>query len=428
MPRGHVRKRGHRWAAVVYLGKTEAGRDRYKWTTFDTRREAQDHVIQVLAKGGALAPARQTFSEYLTRWLETASLRVRPTTKRVYDTVVRIHLRPDLGSVPLAKLTSGTVEAWLRAMCDKTYIPPHRKNAKPVPRPLSAATVHQSFRVLRTALRQAVTLGMLTRSPLAGVKAPRLSYRPMRVWDEEQVRVFLATARRLSRNYAVYLTAILTGMRQGELLALRWRDVDLDAGRLSVQHTLRRSRGVVRFAETKTARSRRTISLPRILVRELEHLRGLQAEFRKLIGPRYTDHDLVLSQGNGLPLHANNLSQRELPTLAKTAGVPRIRFHDLRHVYATLALRFGTPVKVVAENLGHANISTTMNVYAHVLAPMLQEASETLATRLLGGHLQGISKKVGRAPSASLEGLEILARPEGFEPPTRCLEGSRSIP
>ena len=219
-----------------------------------------------------------TTGAFLSMWLhDYAKGRVRATSYVAYDTAVRVHLVPDLGAIPLLRLTAPAIEGWLTRMAQKTYLPPAKKGTTPVPRPLSVSSVHQAFRTLRAALRQAVAWGIIVRNPLAGVKAPRLSVRPMRVWDEEQTRLFLAEARRSSPHAGLYLAAVLTGMRRGELLALRWQDVDLVLSRLSVQRTLQRGKGGVVFADVKTSRSRRVVPMPEVLVRELQRIGEVQA-------------------------------------------------------------------------------------------------------------------------------------------------------
>jgi len=391
--RGHVRRRGKSWAAVIYLGKNADGKDTYRWYTHPTRRDAEAHLTTLLAQlqGGTGVPtSRMTTGALLSMWLhDYAKGRVRATTYVAYDTVVRVHLAPDLGAIPLLRLTAPAIEGWLTRMGQKTYVPPAKKGTMPVPRPLSASTVHQAFRTLRAALRQAVAWGIIVRNPLAGVKAPRLPVRPMRVWDEEQARLFLAEARRSSPHAGLYLAAVVTGMRRGELLALRWQDVDVVLSRLSVQRTLQRGKAGVVFADVKTPRSRRIVPMPQVLVRELERIREAQAASRRVLGKAYAPHDLVFCQPNGQPLHAHNLTMRDFRRVIKRAGVPRVRFHDLRHCCATLLLRYGVHARVAQELLGHASIGTTMNTYSHVLAPTMTEASSLLADRLLG---TGISR------------------------------------
>ncbi len=369
--RGHIRKRGKSWAVVIFLGRGEQGRRRYKWYSHPTRREAQTHLNALLMQtqlGASLPPSRLKLGEYLEQWLQDyAPGRVRETTLRAYTYCVRHHISPELGAIPMLRITAPAIHAWLAKMQQKN---------------LSPATVHQAFRVLRGALRQAVTWGMLPQSPVGMVRAPRVPTKEMRVWDEEQIRLFLAEAKRSSACYPLYLTAILTGMRQGELLALRWQDVDWTYGRASVRQTLVRVKGQTLFREPKSPRSRRTITLPAVVLEALRTVNADQGDIRSLLGTEYADHSLVFCQPNGKPLHAHNLVQRDFRRVAKRAGLPRIRFHDLRHTHATLLLREGVHPKVVQERLGHSQISTTLDTYSHVLPGMQEDAGRNLAARI----------------------------------------------
>lgn len=206
----------------------------------------------------------------------------------------------------------------------------------------------------------------------------------MQVWDEEQARLFLAEAKRSSSYYALYLTAILTGMRQGELLGLRWVDIDWTFARVSINHTLARVHRQVEFREPKSRRSRRTVSLPQVLMEALKGLKTVQEEYKCQQDSGYEDHNLVFSQFNGRPLHSHNVTQRDFRRVIRNAGLPRIRFHDLRHCCATLLLRQGVHPKVVGEQLGHASVGVTLDVYSHVLPGMQEDATRALAARLVG--------------------------------------------
>jgi integrase len=396
--RGHIRKRGRSWAVVVYLGKNDHGKDRYRWYSHPTKRDAEAHLTGLLMQvnGGAGVPtSRLTTSAFLALWLrDYAKGRIRATSYSAYERAVRVHIVPDLGAIPIARLTALAIEGWIARMGRKTYLPPTKNGTAPMPRHLSAATVHQAYRTLRAALGRAVGWGMIARNPFVGVTAPRLPRKPMHLWDEEQIRLFLAEARRTSPCAGLYLAAILTGMRRGELLALRWEDIDLALRRASVQRTLHRAKDGVTFADVKTPCSRRAVALPEVLVLELRRIKEAQAARREALGALYAPHGLVFCQPNGQPLHAHNVTQRDFRKVIMRAGVPRIRFHDLRHCCATLLLRYGVHARVTQEMLGHANIGTTMNTYSHVMAPALVEASTLLAERLLGdSHLQAFAKR-----------------------------------
>jgi integrase len=318
--------------------------------------------------GGGVPSSKVRLGEYLDAWLESVKVSVRSTTFVTYSYAVRRHIVPDLGDVPLLRLTAEAIEVWVSRLQSTG---------------LSGSTVHQAFRVLKTALRQAVARGMIARSPLALVRSPRVPRRELSAWDEEQVRLFLAEARRSSRYYVLYLTAILTGMRRGELLALRWHDIDWTFGRASVTRTLVRADKQVEMREPKSQRSRRTVSLPPVLLEEFRRIRETQTARRGMLGDVYENHALIFCQTNGRPLHAHNVSQRDFKRVIRKAMVPMLRFHDLRHVCATLMLRQGIHPKVVGEQLGHASVGVTLDVYSHVLPGMHEEAVRSLAGRLV---------------------------------------------
>ena len=371
--RGSIVKRGlHSFACVVYLGRDPAtGKERQKWVSFKTRREAEAHLAHLVGQvssGAPLPPATLRLSEYLERWLrDYGEGRLTPKTLESYRATVRVHLAPTLGHIPIGRLAPQTIQGYLTSKLHTG---------------LSKTTVRYHAAILHQALRQAVKWGLLVQNPVDRVDLPRRARVEMRVWDEEQVRMFLAEARRSSAYYALYLTALTTGMRQGELMGLRWKDVDLTLGVASIQQTLYRIGKDVVAKEPKSVSSRRAIALPPTLI---ETLRGVQAEqmaARREFGGAYDDHGLVFCQPSGKPLHAHNVTQRDLPRVAKRAGVPRIRFHDLRHCHATLLLQQAVHPKVVQERLGHSTISMTLDTYSHVVPGMQERAVLDLEKRL----------------------------------------------
>ena len=233
------------------------------------------------------------------------------------------------------------------------------------------------------------------------VEPPKRRRVEMRVLDEEQTRLFLAEAKRSSSHYRLFLAAELTGM-QGELLGLRWRDINLTLGTISVQQTLYRLGKKVLVKEAKSARSRRVVDLPPMLVEELRQHREEQQTRRRAFGPKYTDWDLVFCQRDGKPLHGHNLNRRNLRHLLKNAGLPQIRFHDLRHSHASHLLRQGVNPKVVQERLGHSTPAFTLAIYSHVLPGMQNEAARRVEESLLGQKPDaGISRDLQNGQSAS---------------------------
>ncbi len=372
--RGYIVKRGKSFAAVVYLGRDpQTGKERRKWYSHKTRRDAEAHLAQIVAQiqgGGVIPSTKLRLAEYLEQWLrDYATGAVAPATLRAYQDVVRLHLTPALGDIPLARLSPQSIQAFF---------------SQKLQQGLSTTSVHKFYRVLRESLGHAVRWGLMGRNPAALVDPPRPRRQEMRVWDEEQVRLFLAEAKRSSPLYRLYLTALTTGMRQGELLGLRWQDLDLLLGVARVTQTFYRLCGRQIFKAPKTEKSRRTVALPPVLVQEILALGKEQEESRQMLGIMYKDHGLVFCQPDGKPLHAQNVTRRDFRKVIERAGLARIRFHDLRHCHATLLLQQGVHPKVVQERLGHSTPAFTLHVYSHVLPGMQEAAARALEARLFG--------------------------------------------
>ncbi len=370
--RGHIRKHGKGWSIVVYLGQ-ENNKPRYKWYSHPTRREAEARLAQLLVQvqaGGGVPPGRLRTGNFLEQWLRDCVAGVVALhTEAKHTRAVRRHITPALGAVPLIRLTPQAIQGWVS-----------RERAGG----LKPASVLAYYNVFHGALAQAVRWGLLTRNPMDLLEPPRAPRVEMRVWDEEQVRLFLAEARRSSPHATLYLTAILTGMRQGELLALREEDVDFTLGVVHVRQTLCRLGGRVMFKEPKSPAARRPVALGEAGVEAVRLLVDERRRQRTAWGKRYEDHGLVFCQPNGKPLHAHNIVRRDFHPVAKRAGLPRIRFHDLRHTHATHLLRAGVHSKVTQERLGHSTNRITMDTYSHVLPGMQAEAARLVEQRLLG--------------------------------------------
>jgi integrase len=298
----------------------------------------------------------------MTSWTELAKHTIKPRTWRRYGELVRLHIVPTLGTIPLAKLTAQQVQLLY---------------ARKLEEGLAPATVRQLHATLHRALRTALRLGMVHRNVADMVDAPRVPHKEMKTLSEEQMATLLAAAVG-DRLEALYVLAIGTGMRLGELLALAWRDVDLESGWLQVRTTLQRTPSGFVLAEPKTAQSRRRIALPIAVATALRAHRARQLEERMQLGPAWIDRGLVFPDEAGEPLDGISVLRYSFYALLKRAGLPRIRFHDLQHTAATLLLAHGINPKIVSEMLGHSSISITLNLYSHVLPHMQQQAAEVM--------------------------------------------------
>lgn len=356
-----------RWAATMTLG-TEGRRKTFYGKTRKDVSERLKVAMRDQQQGTLVTNDRQTVAQYLTRWLESsAKPSVKVKTYEGYESIVRVRVIPGIGRLPLAKVTALDLHG--------LYADLQRAG-------LSSRSANHTHRVLHRAFEQAVRWNLIPRNPCDGVTPPKARRSEMKVLSREQANVLLDTTRD-HPAHALYVLAVTTGMRQGELLGLRWKDVDLDGGRLGVSQALQRQNGAgLVFVEPKTARSRRTIMLSRRAVDALRHHRTRQLEQRLLIGPDWRDQGLVFVNATGGPVDPS--WQRTIFYAALwDAGLPAIRFHDCRHTAATLLLTQGVHPKVVSEMLGHTTITLTLDTYSH-LVPAMHEQAAAMMDTLLG--------------------------------------------
>jgi integrase len=365
---GGIRQRPDgRWEATLELGLVNGKRKR-KWFYGDTKRE----VLQKLAKarrdleqGLTLAPERLTVAKFLTTWLEGKRGK-RPKTYRHYEQTVRLHLIPDLGHHHLAKLGPQHVQAMLNA----------RAAGGASPR-----SVFHMRAVLRNALNQALTWGLIGRNPASPVDLPHISKRELPAISPAQLTRFLQTIAE-HRLGILFLTTIALGFREGEMLGLRWQDLDLDGGLLHLRRQVQRVEGKLQFLEVKTAGSRHTVPLPPTLVQLFQRHRQRQLEERQAFDARWQDGDLVFPSMRGTPLEPRN-ALRALYILEARAELPKLTFHDLRHLTSTLLISQGADPKLIQEQLGHSDVSVTLGIYGHLMPGAQVTALEGLARHLV---------------------------------------------
>jgi integrase len=372
--KGSIRPQGKRsWEIRVYLGRGSDGRRLYRsHTVTGTKRQAQHELNDLLGKlqrGEYVAPSRMAVAEYLDRWLrDYAAVKVAAKTLERYAEIVHVHLAPALGHHLLPKLQPLHIQAYYsdalqRGRCDGRG-------------GLSAQTVLHHHRVLREALQQAVRWQLLARNPADAVEPPRAQLREMEAFDQSEVERLLEAARG-TRMAVPVLLAVTTGLRRGELLGLRWQDVDLDGGKLAVRQSLEQTKAGLAFKQPKTQKGRRVVTLPPLTVEALRRHRADQARERLLLGPAYKDHGLVLAYGDGSPLKPAEMT-RLFGVLARKAGVRPLSLHKVRHTHATLLLGANVHPKVVSERLGHATVGITLDTYSHVLPNLQEEAARKI--------------------------------------------------
>ena len=382
MARGSIKKEeredGPRYMLTVDFGKDPlTGKRRQRGFTYKTKREAERGRTKKLGeidKGTAVDRSNQTVAELLDYWLQThARHHVRPKTYECYEQTIRVHLKPGLGAMRVQKLTPDQVKTFyadkLDAGCGKR-------------------TVELCHLRLSQALKKAVELGLVARNAAQVVHPPRARAREMQTWDMDQAQRFLAAASQ-SGYGPVWAVVLATGMRRGEVLGLRWQDVDLERRVLHVRQAVVPVGGVAQIGPTKNGRSRAIHGIyPSVLAALREH-KARQNARRLEMGPLWRDHGLVFCSEVGTPIQPRNLA-RDYDRWVARAGVPRIRIHDQRHTNASLLLQMGTDIKVVSERLGHAQTSITMDVYHHVTARQHQEAGDRIGAALFGpGDMSG---------------------------------------
>jgi len=327
--------------------------------------------------------AQISLSVFLNEWLVLNSTSVRPKTSDQYKQIVRQHIMPDLGMIKLKDLNPRQIQALY---------------SKKMESGTSARTVILIHAVLRRALNHALRLGMIGRNPALAVIRPKFKRKEMKTLSDSQVRTLLSFAEG-DRFEVLFWLAVTTGLRQGELLGLKWSDVDWINRRLRIQRQLQRLSGGLVFSEPKSAAGRRVIALGVTTVEKLRKHQDIQFGESRMAGSSWKENDMIFPSSTGTPMDPSNLYHNFKKLLIK-AELPDVRFHDLRHTAATLMLQQGVHPKVVQERLGHSDISMTLNTYSHVLPVMQDEAAEKLDELLTPINVSNDLKKLGeRDPS-----------------------------
>lgn len=333
-----------------------------------TDLQAQD------AKGIPVPDTNMTLDEYLTYWLAAVvKVHRRPKTYQGYESVVRVHLVPGLGRKKIRTLRAAEVRTWLARVASECQCCKHgwdKERSEPkccaagdcCKSLLSRRMVQSIHAVLRNALQNAVREELIVRNVARLVQVPTPSYDTGKGLSVAQARLLLRESA-ADRLHALYVLALVLGMRRGELLGLRWDAVNLDRETLTVERSLQRAGGELRLVEPKTKTSFRTIPLPPIVVKALTEHRERQAQERAAAGTEWKERGLVFTSRIGTPLEPDNLRRSWYP-LRKRLGL-EIRFHDLRHSAVSLLLNLGVPPHIVQQIVGHSDIGVTMKIYAH---------------------------------------------------------------
>ena len=379
-----------RWRAAISAGYRN-GKPWRKVHTAATRGEVQEKLKRALADqqmGLPFVGEKETVGKFLKHWIDhVASSRVRPSTLQSYRWITEKHLIPGLGRYPLAKLWPQDIQAFLNERL-KYGRQPHPERVQKAggrfetggdhpqnleDKSLAPRTVQHIHATLRSALDQALKWNLVARNAATLVDAPRVCRPEIRVYTPDEAKELLG-AFRGDRLEALYSAAIAIGLRQGEALGLRWPDIDLIGGTLSVRNSLQRVDGKLQLVEVKAHKSRRTITLPQVATDALRKHQEHQQQERKFAGARWQESGFVFTTTIGTPLDGSTVTHRFQAAL-KAAGLRGIRFHDLRHTCATLLLAQGVHPRLIMDILGHSQIAITMNLYAHVIPAMQKEVA-----------------------------------------------------
>ena len=347
------------WTAQV----TVQGKQIYKY--FKTQRDALDWIHETktqIRSGVSIRAANITLKEYLDEWLVSHKSAVRPKTIYQYSQIVRQHIVPVLGKIKLKDLNPKHIQSLYNFKIETG---------------VSKRSVVLIHSILHKALNQALRWELIGRNPAHAVSRPKTGRKEMKTLSDSQARTFLSAAKE-SRYEMLYWLAISTGMRQGELLGLKWSDLDWINGSFQVQRQLQRidGEGLV-FSEPKSLASNRSVLISITMLDRLRNHLDYQIQEKRLLGEKWEENDMMFPSTTGTPADHRNLF-RDFKSILKKAELPDIRFHDLRHTAATLMLEQGVHPKVVQERLGHADITLTLNTYSHVMPSMQEEAAKKM--------------------------------------------------
>ncbi|MED0736727.1 tyrosine-type recombinase/integrase [Aneurinibacillus thermoaerophilus] len=365
--KGYFRKRGTKWSFTIDVGRDpETGKRKQKTVSgFKTKKEAEKACAEMIAQienGEFFETSKDSFAVFLQQWLDNAAKQTtRATTFDGYKRTIHHRIIPAIGHLKLADIKPIHIQKFYTQLVEED---------------LSSEYIRFIHSILRSAFNTALKWQLVSKNIMSNVEVPKLKRKEKGIWTLEQAQQFLNYAKEKgTRRYIVYLLAIYTGMRRGEIFGLRWKDVDLENGKISINQTLSwvSGQGLI-FQEAKTKRSHRSISISDFVVQELKNHKLQQRKEKLRIGEAYNDQDLVVASAYGNPMNPRGVTDY-FRKLTVEAGLPVIRFHDLRHTHATIMLKLGEHPKIVSERLGHSNIQMTLNLYSHVTPDMQKDAS-----------------------------------------------------
>ena len=373
---GHIRRRGEQsWELKFDLGTNPVtGKRETRYHSFKgTKREAQAELVRLSAealKGGYIDASGETISQFLDRWdRDWASHHVSPKTAERYHQLIANQIKPHLGAMPVQKVKA----VHLNALYSKLLQSGGIEGA-----PLAAQTVGHVHRLLRRIFGHAAQWGVIGQNPAALVSPPRVQQTEIEIIHEDEIKLVLKALR--GRNlplYTIATVALATGMRRGELLALRWKNIDLDGGKLRIEQSLEQTKAGLRFKPPKSKHGRRTITIPPAVVADLRaHWKATQEQRLTLGIGRSTSTDLVFTMWDGSPRKPNALTNDWLRASMVTGR--RINLHALRHTHASSLIAAGVDILTISRRLGHANPKITLDVYGHLYGNTDDKAAQAV--------------------------------------------------
>lgn len=368
--KGHITLRSPgTWAIVLDLPNPEGGKRRRKWHTFQgTKRQAETECARLIAEmdgGSYIEPSKTTVKEFFETWLKHEKANVSPKTHARYEELLLKNVAPVIGLITLNKLSAAKIDG-----CWTKLLESGRRDGKGG---LAPRTVGHCRRVMLTAMEQALKWDLVKKNPVAVTRPPKTERAAMSAYGAAETGQML-DALRPTRMFVPALLAALCGLRRGEILALRWRHVDLKNAVLSIVASAEQVGTEVRYKETKSGKAR-TVALSSTTLEELRRHKAAQAEEQLKIGVRPDKDSFVVAQADGSPLKPVSLTHEWTRQIGKTT-LPQIRFHDLRHSHATQLLAAGVHPKIASERLGHSTVGITLDLYSHVMPGMQANAAE----------------------------------------------------
>ncbi|MET3320542.1 UNVERIFIED_ORG: integrase [Peribacillus simplex] len=334
---------------------------------FESKRHALDEMTKLRAEvldDEFLDLTKMTYERYMEEWFQERKNTLQKTTFEIHSIYYRNVIKPKLGQLKVQQIAPIQIQKFINELVNNTSY--------------SANTIHLIFRIVSASLKKAKVLKLIKHNPTDGITLPKIKKREMNIWSLKQVNQFISESiniNRLTRCYIGFLISIFTGMRQGEILGLRWKDIDFETQIIFVRQTLTQNAEIK--AGAKNEASVRSIHIPNKLVDELRTYRKQVLQEKLLHGLSYHDNDLVICTRDGKPMIPRNF-RKEFYNLTQKIGLPKIRFHDLRHTHATILIQQNVNVKLISERLGHSDIETTLNTYSHVLPDMQKSVSDKL--------------------------------------------------